>query len=323
MAGFRNILCMLAPEEANRPTLERAVSLALSNQARLTVVDVIAPLPAGLRLPGANLARATLETGIAAERLQALKAFTAAEAARVEIHDEVLVGTPFIEVIGKILRDGHDLLIKPAMSPGLAARLFGSGDMHLLRKCPCPVWITRGGEPRTYRSILAAIDFDADAPGADPGLNRQILHLASWLSAADGATLHVAHAWDAPGEATVRAWANSPAAAEGYVEGERARHQAALDSIGGKLRKQLGDEAWSFLAPRFYLRQGLPAEIIPKLAEDLQVDLVVMGTIARTGISGLIIGNTAENILEQLGCAVLAVKPDGFVSPVLASGSDR
>jgi nucleotide-binding universal stress UspA family protein len=48
----------------------------------------------------------------------------------------------------------------------------------------------------------------------------------------------------------------------------------------------------------------------------LQADIVVMGTVARTGISGLIIGNTAETILNQLTCSVLAVKPSGFKTPV-------
>jgi nucleotide-binding universal stress UspA family protein len=41
-----------------------------------------------------------------------------------------------------------------------------------------------------------------------------------------------------------------------------------------------------------------------------------MGTVARTGISGFFMGNTAETILNQLNCSVLAVKPHGFVTPV-------
>lgn len=316
MTRFSNILCMLTPDEVDRPTLERAVSVAQSNQARLTVVDVIAALPGGLRLPGTQLAPAALEAVLAAERLQALQAFSAQYQAQVEIHHEVLIGTAFIEIIRKILRDRHDLLIKPAHNPRPMSRLFGSGDMHLLRKCPVPVWITRPGEPSSYRSILAAVDFDVDGRGSDAGLNEKILGLASWLAAADTATLHVAHVWDAPGEAMVRAWANHPGDAAGYVQGERTRHQAGLDRVAQTLREQLGDAAWNFLAPRFHLRRGAPAEIIPAVAEELQADLVVMGTVARTGIAGLIIGNTAENILEQLGCAVLAVKPEGFVSPV-------
>ncbi|MCZ7543179.1 MAG: universal stress protein [Anaerolineae bacterium] len=56
--------------------------------------------------------------------------------------------------------------------------------------------------------------------------------------------------------------------------------------------------------------------LIPKLAVRHKIDLIVMGTASRTGISGFLIGNTAENVLRQVNISVLAVKPEGFVSPV-------
>jgi nucleotide-binding universal stress UspA family protein len=46
------------------------------------------------------------------------------------------------------------------------------------------------------------------------------------------------------------------------------------------------------------------------------VDVLVMGTVARGGIPGMLIGNTAERVLRKLPCSVLTVKPDGFESPV-------
>ena len=46
------------------------------------------------------------------------------------------------------------------------------------------------------------------------------------------------------------------------------------------------------------------------------IDLLVMGTVARSGIPGLVIGNTAERLLPQVPCSLLAVKPAGFESPV-------
>ena len=51
-------------------------------------------------------------------------------------------------------------------------------------------------------------------------------------------------------------------------------------------------------------------------AKKNKVDLIVMGTVARTGIAGFFIGNTAENVLNQVDCSVLTVKPDEFVTPV-------
>jgi nucleotide-binding universal stress UspA family protein len=56
--------------------------------------------------------------------------------------------------------------------------------------------------------------------------------------------------------------------------------------------------------------------VIPELIKEQDIDLIVMGTVARTGLPGMIMGNTAEAVLDRVKCAVLAIKPDGFISPV-------
>jgi len=61
---------------------------------------------------------------------------------------------------------------------------------------------------------------------------------------------------------------------------------------------------------------GDPRVVLPRMASQLNIGLIVMGTVARTGLSGLIMGNTAEDILRSVECSVLAVKPEGFVTPV-------
>jgi universal stress protein E len=70
--------------------------------------------------------------------------------------------------------------------------------------------------------------------------------------------------------------------------------------------------------PRLHLTQGEAGNVIPQLAAKERIDLIVMGTLARTGIEGYFIGNTAETVLQRVACSVLTVKPDGFVSPVRA-----
>ena len=64
------------------------------------------------------------------------------------------------------------------------------------------------------------------------------------------------------------------------------------------------------------LVKGEPEDVISRYVEDHGIDLVVMGTVARTGIAGLLIGNTAERVLQRLRVSVLATKPAGFTSPV-------
>jgi nucleotide-binding universal stress UspA family protein len=65
-----------------------------------------------------------------------------------------------------------------------------------------------------------------------------------------------------------------------------------------------------------HLVRGVPDSLIPQMADEKEIDLIIMGTVSRTGIAGLLIGDTAEFVLRQVQCAVLTVKPKGFVTPV-------
>lgn len=90
----------------------------------------------------------------------------------------------------------------------------------------------------------------------------------------------------------------------------------ALATAAEGLHQRIGDEPYVYLKPELHLLRGQPRSVIPDLAAQLRADLVVMGTVSRTGIPGLIMGNTAEIIIGRISCSVLAVKPPGFASPV-------
>jgi nucleotide-binding universal stress UspA family protein len=70
-----------------------------------------------------------------------------------------------------------------------------------------------------------------------------------------------------------------------------------------------------------HLARGEACELIPHLAQEKQIDLIVMGTVCRTGVPGVLIGNTAERVLRKLSCSLLTVKPEGSVSPVTCEPS--
>ena len=96
------------------------------------------------------------------------------------IYIEVLSGLSFLEVIKFFLRDIYDLLIKVARTPaGISERIFGSVDLHLLRKCPCPVLIDRPGSRLSFQRILATLDTDSSSK---EGCDELIIQLATSLS---------------------------------------------------------------------------------------------------------------------------------------------
>jgi nucleotide-binding universal stress UspA family protein len=84
-----------------------------------------------------------------------------------------------------------------------------------------------------------------------------------------------------------------------------------------------GRDVLDYLKPQTHLVKGWARKAVPALAKQIEVDLVVMGTVARTGIPGFIMGNTAEIILNQIDCSVLAIKPPGFVTSVTLGDSVR
>jgi nucleotide-binding universal stress UspA family protein len=173
-------------------------------------------------------------------------------------------------------------------------------------------------EKSNYSSIIAAVDFDLLVPlPSEHDLNREILELAASLALSDSASLHIVHAWEALAERMlVSRGGMSPEGAISYIQREQAHHRNELHRLAEKLRGWIGKDAYDYLSPRVHLPEGPAKVVIAPLAAELQADLVVMGTVARTGISGLIIGNTAEAILNRLRCSVLAVKPPGFKTPV-------
>ncbi|HEB87113.1 MAG TPA: universal stress protein, UspA [Gammaproteobacteria bacterium] len=319
MKRFNNILCVVASGGSCKPPLERAVTLAENNQASLTVINVTERVTASIGMPIGSPISADLQAAIVSAHMQELESLIEPYRQRINVQARVLVGMQFLEIIREVLRNGRDLVIKTAETWDWQDRLFGSDDMHLLRKCPCPVWIMRPGEKINYSRIMAAVDFDPWQEVTEVSdLNRLILELASSLALSDFAELHVVHAWEPMTESMIRVF-NSDLSEEQIatnVNRERRDHQAQLEWLTDRLRDWIGTEAYNYLSPRLYLRQGNACREIPALAREIDADLVVMGTVARTGLAGFFMGNTAETILNQIGCSILAIKPPDFTTPV-------
>jgi nucleotide-binding universal stress UspA family protein len=132
--------------------------------------------------------------------------------------------------------------------------------------------------------------------------------------------MHIGCIWEAYGEDFLRygAFSNMPEEKiDVYTDQARRECLEKLDFLVEKMNVCVGKDIVDYLRPKVHLVKGKPSIDIPLMVKKYNVDLIVMGTVARTGIPGFIIGNTAESILEQVRCSVLAIKPDGFKSPII------
>ncbi|MEO1198783.1 MAG: universal stress protein [Pseudomonadota bacterium] len=318
---FRSILAVSLLEADDGETLRLAADLAHEHGARLSVLAVSDALPEIEWLAQfTKSSRGQVEDRLIADQRAWLEAEVARIASDRDVAIDVHIGKPFLEIIRAVLAEGHDLVVKTAEeAEGLHRYLFTSTDQHLLRKCPCPVWLRLPDAPRPTRTVLAAVDVSGatnDGADAEADLNQTILETAARIAAFEAASLHVIHVWDAPGEGLVRRWATEDESVTTYVREIEAQHRQALTALIDAAGVRLGSDLAGRLRLTPQLARGAPRSVIPARADALGVDLIVMGTIARTGVPGLIIGNTAEDVLNAIECSVVTVKPPGYVSPV-------
>ncbi len=312
MRKFNSILYVTNGIFDETEGLKQALQLVVSNRLTLDILLVYPALPKTQRAYSDTYRKyleeqlyATLENTKEMLNLNKGQEFCHIMQKEVEV-------PPAIEVIRHVLRDGYDLVVKEA-EPGEEGRGFGAMDMTLLRKCPCALWLARP-VCHTAEEIRVAVAVDPES--RDPlekSLSLQLLELSRSMSDALGGSLSILSCWDYEYEQFLRykAWAN-------ISEEEQARNVREVESDHQVLLKSLIEESGIGSDHQVFRMRGRPDTLIPEFVRKELVDMLVMGTVARTGILGFLIGNTAENILNKISCSLMALKPAGFVSPVKA-----
>ena len=309
MQRFQKILVVLKNCNTETMALRRAVKLAKEHNASLKLMKVVEELPwyAPTVWPiPEDLFR--LEVQEVRGELASIAHQLHSEG--LEVTFDAVPGKKYMEVVREVLREGHDLVLKEAETQ--PHFLFGSTDLHLMRKCPCPVWVISPRQvANRYSKILVAVE---PAPKLDDFQNRlnvRMLELASSLAHIDGSAVHVLHSWKTPGE---RYFHNRTHVGNG-------QSVSVLERDIQRERQHALDELLEFVpAPpggwRVHLMNGEAHEVIADFAGSEKVELLVMGTLQRPGIHGFLIGNTAENVIHRVNCSLLTLKPDGFETPI-------
>lgn len=303
MKRFENILFASSSGQSNLVALERANRLAMTNQAKITLVRVIGELPL--------TAKYFISENRLAEFQEAIRALGQSELDKLaknidpslKVETRVLIGKPFIELIRTVLTHSHDLIIKPKHP-----NFLDSTDMHLLRKCPCPVMIINPKKRKIFGKILIAVDPDPSDPDRLK-LHQDLLTLGTTLAKRENANIEVVHTWDLDSESIL----HSPR----FKMSEK-EIQILTDEVQSTRQKWLQEllKSYDVSNIKVTLVKGEPGPTLVELIEKRKPDIVVMGSVARTGIPGLLIGNTAEIVLRQINCSVLTIKPQGFKTPV-------
>ncbi|WP_346842083.1 universal stress protein [Metapseudomonas otitidis] len=194
--------------------------------------------------------------------------------------------------------EGCGLVIKQHVPENpLKRALLTPDDWKLLRYCPGPVLMVKTDTPWTGGVILAAVDV-GNNDGPHRTLHASIISHGYDIAGLARGSLHVVSAHPSP----MLSAADPTFQLKESIE---ARYRNACKEF---------QEEFDVSDDNLHIAEGPADVIIPYAAKTLKAAVTVIGTVARTGLSGALIGNTAEVVLDALESDVLVLKPDEIIA---------
>ncbi|GAD89574.1 universal stress protein E [Vibrio halioticoli NBRC 102217] len=310
MSIYNNILVVANIDAEQQPALARAMQIGKKSKSpsKITFFLVIYDFSYEMTSMLSPDERNAMRAGVIHQREQWMK--EVAKPYRDDEHIQLDIkvvwhNRPYEAIISEVFANSYELVIKTTRQHDLIESvLFTPTDWHLLRKCPCPVLLVKNQYWPENGHVVVSVHVGSEIE-AHLELNHRMVEQAMDISNRLGATLHLANSYPmTPPNITVELPEFDPTI---YTDSVRGHHLTSMKA----LRQEYG-----IPEEQTVVEQGLPQDVIPKVVKDLGAGLVVVGTSGRTGLSAVFLGNTAENIIDQINCDVLALKPSGYISPL-------
>ncbi len=309
MSYFNEMLLDVHPEFTDLEAVDRAAEFTRNADTALKVVHVVEDYPQDMREWWNVRNPLKLHQRIVNDRQNFLDDMAARVKAAGVNHVESMLrwGREFLEITREVVRNHQQLVVTTFRRQGLlpATRASCPCITGLCRYTPSAVWVSPskpGRLTRRSKGVVAALG------GADD-LDDKILKTAANMAKAEDSELHVIHAVSSQGTHGLTGYKSQPNMAA-YLNRLRSQikenSNTALDDVGIRVTDD-----------RVHLALGAATAVLPALIQELGLEVIVMGTHARDGISGLLVGNTVEKIMRRVDCGVVVVKPDDFVSLVM------
>ncbi len=305
MMKYKNILVVVDPTVEEQPSLARAAFLARSYGAKISLILCIYDLSYEMTSMLSHDEREAMRQGVIEQQQQWL-------ADLVTKYDDLTIectvtwhSRPFEAFINHVIKHDIDLLVKSTHKHGkIKSVIFTPTDWHLLRKSPCDVLLVKDHAWPQGGTILTAVNaISEDLSHIE--LNHAVVQHATDIAKVVDAKVKLVNAY--PGTPVNIAIEIPEFNLSEYNSSVRNHHEQAMNKIANQFKL---DQSCCIT------QEGLAEDVIPTVAQSLDVELVVIGTIGRTGLSAAFIGNTAEHVIDRIECDLLAIKPQGFVSPL-------
>jgi len=291
---------LVSAAESDNSAVAYAARLAAASGASVTITNAMEALPAGV---GPQLPPGWDVPQLVQTWNRDLVKRAAARARREGVNAETLVleGPPGEALVREVERGGYDLLIVSAPRSGMVNSTLSTAA-RLVRDCPSAVLLVRAGRRRRSPRVLVGVDAHVLRDRWVDALTTLMMESALWFAEHIGGDVHVLHAWQSFGDGPMRWGGVPPAAIARYHKAAKKEAYHELEKVVAPFRDRIAPSG-------LHVILGDPRKVIAPFAKEQRVDLLVIGTVARSGIAGGIMGNTAEVLLAKLPCSMLVVRP--------------
>lgn len=305
---YQKLLAVIDPDREQQKALIRAIHLAEKSAASVTaflsIYDFSYEMTTMLSIEEReSMRQAVIEdrTAWLTDMLQDYSNSNIAIDVKVVWHNR-----PFEAILHEALEGNYELILKGThQHDKLKSVIFTPTDWHLMRKSHIPVLLVKEHAWPDNGQILAAINAgteDQDHQSLNEKISQNALHFCQVLNA----STHFVNSF--PGTPVNIAIEIPEFDPQSYNESVKKHHEAAMLEHANR---------YHVPGENCHVNEGLPEDVIPQVANEIDAELVIIGTVGRQGLSAALIGNTAEHVIDMLDCDVLAVKPEGFTSPLL------
>ena len=305
MIECKRILAVIDAERDNQPALSRAYELASKTGATVTAMMVVYDLSYDMTTMLSPDERESMRDAVTKEHAKWLSAQLKEQGFS---ETDIVVewnNRAYESIIYFALNNQIDLVVKATKNhDDLASVIFTPTDWHLMRKCPRPVLLVKEHDWPEGGEIIAAVNIGTE-DDEHAALNDKLTIIANDYASLLKGKVNLVNSYPStPLNIAIEVPEFDP---DTYHDAVKTHHT-----------KEMRSHALKYGIPedKCVVKEGLPEKVIPQVAKTLDAELVVIGTVGRVGISAALIGNTAEHVIDELNCDVLAIKPDGFESPL-------
>lgn len=305
MINYNALLVVIDPDSDSQPALSRALELSEKTNASITAFMTVYDFSYDMTTMLSIEEREAMRAAVVADRKSWLNSYLQSQTnAKIEVVVE-WNNRPYEAIIKAALQHESDVVVKATKAhDDFKSVIFTPTDWHLLRKCPVPVLLVNEHDWPDNGNIIAAVNVGTE-DREHAQLNDKITVIAKDYAELLSGHVHLVNSYPGtPLNIAIEVPEFDPVS---YNDSVKNHHLEEME---------LHAKRYSLPLDQCHVREGLPEKVVPLVAETIDAELVIIGTVGRVGLSAALIGNTAEHVIDSLNCDVLAIKPDGFVSPI-------